>query len=762
MNIRIENIELNTKSSRETKSRVKDAEARKKAVDETLEEAWERILAMKLSDTDRKRVLLVKKAMEEGKIGREPAKEGKRLGKFTKAEALRLYQVLKERMREEKLAELIANTPSNYVLITDEDELKRIVDVPFNVMPEPEIAVDTETTGLDVYIDVIVGVSLTFPNADIHYYIPFKPTKDKRALPSEKIELLRPLIESEKIGKVLHNALFDMAMFARHGIHLENVIWDTQIAAHVLNENEREQHLGGVGSFKLKDLAPRYLKVEADTFDELFGKNFEFHSLPLEVALPYAAKDTHLTWDLYKFQKYHLQRFPSMYEYYTTVEVPLLYVIFDMERNGYILDMEFAKEYGEKLKSEANDLHAWLLAQLSPYHEGEEEINLNAPAQVRVAMEKLLGIEIPNMDSKRTLKPLRSKYEVVDNYLKWKKLVKLSGTYIDALPLKRHPVTGRWHSRFNPMGTVTGRFSSGKDKDADDEVETDFNVQNQPEEARAMFVAPEGKVLVSADFKSQEIRCVAYLSGEPVLIEAFKKGIDPYANMASKYYKRPYWEVNKNPDGTDTKERKSMKTGWLSILYGTSDKSLAEQLGTTVQNAKEFKRELFGSMSDLVDWIKGNEAFAKKHGFVWMDKEQRKRRLPQAKWKKKDIPYGEYWKPEHKDKRIHNSEISKAMRQATNARVQGSSAIQTKVTMIRAHEECKKREGWKLWATVHDELIFEIPEDFTKEDIEVIRDIMVNSYRWGDEIENGTDIEVMKVWGKSKPADVWLAEREAG
>jgi DNA polymerase I len=295
------------------------------------------------------------------------------------------------------------------------------------------------------------------------------------------------------------------------------------------------------------------------------------------------------------------------------------------------------------------------------------------------------------------------------------------------------------------MGTVTGRFSSGKDEE--DKTDQGFNAQNQPGEARPMFIAPPGKVLVGADFKAQEIRCVAYLSGEEVLINAFLEERDPYAMMASNFYKRPYEEVNKNPDGSDTKERKQMKVVWLATLYGMSKYSLAEMLGVPVKEAVQFQSDLFESMPKLNAWIEGNKKFVERNGFVWTDKEARKRRLSDAKLKLKG------WGDPNFSKK------NRALRQATNARVQGSSSLQTKVTMLRAHEYCASKPGWSLWSTVHDELIFEVPEDFTQAEAQDIRDIMLNSYRWGDVVSNGTDIEVSRRWGEGVSVDEWFEIR---
>jgi DNA polymerase-1 len=391
---------------------------------------------------------------------------------------------------------------------------------------------------------------------------------------------------------------------------------------------------------------------------------------------------------------------------------------------------------------------------LSWYHDGEEPLNLNSTQQMRPALSKAIGKNLPNMDAKRTLKPLRNEFEVIADLLEYKKITKLSGTYIDALPTKQNPTTKRWHSRYNPMGTVTGRFSSGKDEE--DTTGQGFNAQNQPQEARPMFVAPPGKVLVGADFKAQEIRCVAYLSGEPVLINAFLEERDPYAMMASNFYKRPYEEVYKNEDGSDTKERKQMKVVWLATLYGMSKYSLAEMLGVDTKAAVQFQSDLFESMPKLNAWIEDNKKFVEQNGFVWTDKQARKRRLPDAKKKRKNIPYGKWNDPKYEESRKHNAAINRALRQATNARVQGSSSIQTKVTMLRAHEYCANKPGWSLWASVHDEQIFEVPEDFTREEAEDIRKIMVESYRWGDVVPNGTDLEVMKRWGEGVSVDKWF------
>lgn len=691
------------------------AAERKTKATETLEDAWIRILAMKNSDPDNAKLHAVKHAMDRGQLGRDPASANKR---FSKAEALRLYAVLAESQRESKLAELVENTPINYVLVTSVEALQ---DVLAKANTESIIAVDTETTGLDVYVDVIVGVSLTLPTFDTHYYIPFEPTQDDRALPADHIELLRPLMESQDVGKVFHNANYDINMFKRHGIELSGLAWDTHPAMALLNENEP--------SFALKNLATRYLNEPSDTFSELFGKNAKFAEVPLDIALVYAAKDTDLTWRLYEFQRKHLEAMPEVLKYYLDVELPLIHAVIEMERTGFDIDIDYAHKYGIEISEEIARLDAELKVELG-------DININSPVQLKEALERITRKQLESTDAKRVLKPLSREFPTIAKLLKYKELTKLYSTYISVLPEKIHPVTGKLHARFNANGTVTGRFSSGGNG---------VNFQNQPYEARKLFVAPPGYVIVGADFSAQEIRCAAYYTGEPALVEAFEQGRDPYATLASEYYGKPYDECYKTADDKDTPERKAMKVGMLASLYGTGPGTLSQQLGGSLQEAKDFLETFFKRYNNIKRWIDETQAEAERYGYVWMDGKKRKRRLPDAKLKTKK------WNdPKRGDK-------MRAMRQGPNARIQGTSAIQTKTTLVNLYKVCRER-NWKLLGSIHDECLVLMPYNFSVADINEFERIMVESYKFGD-IPNKTDIEVMERWGVGVSVADWITRR---
>lgn len=696
-------LDATDRSAATRKSAVSRAKAKQKPP-ESMEDAWQRVLATKLSDADRAKLLRVKAALEAGKIGRHADKLAKR---FSKAEAQALYRDLVEIERVSTLKQMVANTPDNYVMVRDFEGLWDMIAV---LEQEPIIAVDTETTGLDVYSDVIVGMSFTAPTADLHYYVPTDHVEKTAIDTASALTKLAPILANEDIGKVLHNAKYDIHMFRRHGVDMRGLAWDTQEAMQLLNENEP--------SMALKNLATKYLNEPSDTFSELFGKDAKFAEVPLDVAMVYAAKDTHITWKLYEFQRKHFVKMPSIERYMREVEVPLIYAIVDMERNGFVIDLEFAKTYGSEMKLRLDALEAELVEELNG-------INLNSPAQLKPALEALIGRKLESTDAKKVLKPLAKDYPTIAKLLEYKGDMKLYSTYISRLPELIHAKTGRLHAQFRPNGTVTGRFSSGGNG---------VNLQNQPKSARKLFNAPKGHVIMGGDWSQQEVRALAYFTQEPTLLEAYATGRDIYASMASEVYNKPYEEC-----GDGTFERKAMKVGVLSCMYGTGPATLAQQLGITRPEADAFIEDFFKRLPMVQAWIDGNKRYAARHGFVWMDGEQRKRRLPDAK----------------KRVRGYDRDKSRAERQATNAIIQGSSAIQTKVTLIALHDLCK-RKGWQLWATVHDEVLLVVPEDITDAEVSEFERVMLESYPFGD-VQNKTDIEIGRCWGEMKSRKEWFA-----
>lgn len=756
---------------------------------ESFEDAWGRIFDMSNNVTDESRLIEVKQAMEEGSINRD---SGATTRRFSKVEALRMWRVLADEQAKIKLDEMVRDIPDNYKLITDEEELDDFIDI---LKSEDEIVFDVETTGVDVWSDHIVGHVITAINADIHAYIPTKHEDSRYQLDNDLVNnKLRVIYEDETIGKIAHNAKFDIHMLDREGIELNNLVWDTQEAMKLLNENER--------SFALKPLVTKYLNDDSLTYGDLFGQ-VGFDTISLDEALAYAAKDGDVTMRLRDFQRYHLSKMPEVMKYFEEVEVPLIKVVFEMEREGYIIDLDFSRKYGDELREAADRYGAEVQLELVEAlnesrernydedlimpgdeviydHKGKKKIlskvvrldsegiviesidkefgkfptddglvlskvfgdlemykkqplvkvdsiNVNSHVQLKEAIEAYIGRPIDNTNAKQTLEPLSKEFPIIRTLLNYRDNNKLLTTYVDALPEMISKKTGKLHSNFNQNGAKTGRFSSNKP-----------NLQNQPPEARSMFIAPKGYYIVSADFSAQEVRIIASESREQVLLDAFESGVDAYASLASEFFDKPYDECYKNPDGSDTEERKRMKVVLLMSMYGASKHGLATALDIDVDEADKFLRDFFIKYSKIDAFIKRTHKYANKYGYVWIGGEQRKRRLPEARG----------------DMKMYDWKRNKTMRQGPNAIIQGEAAIQAKRTMIELSKESKER-GWLPFAVIHDEVIVLMPETSVKADFDALDKIMTQTYKL-DGVDNVTDIEVQKRWGSSITVDEFL------
>lgn len=674
------------------------------------------IFETKLTDNDRKRLGMVYEAIKKGElgVGVEDMK------KFSKSHALKLYQELVVINREATIKRMIQEKPSNYILVKDIVTLGNMVEL---MEKETLLAVDTETTGLDVYRDRIVGISVSLPEANMHYYVPFGHETGEKQLP-EKVVLkaFTPALTDASIKKVFHNAKYDIHMFIRHGIRIAGLYWDTMIAMILLNENEP--------SMALKNLATKYGRHfgfidKSATYEELFGRG-GFENTPLNIGSVYAIKDTALTLSLYRWQYECFnarQDLMDILNYFLEVEMPLLDVVVDMEQTGFTLDMERVESLRAEYSSEVERLKRALKEYFG-------DINVNSNAQliekiynewgllkhVKHVLKREQGSYKLSVDAK-VLKIL-SKYNAgIKLLLEYREKNKLLTTYIDAMPERLSP-DGKIHASFNQAGTVTGRFSSNNP-----------NLQNITGSMRKMFVAPEGQVILAGDFSQQEVRFLAHYTKEPALVEAYNTGQDLYAKSASETFGKPIEEC-----GDGSKYRKMMKFGVLSVMYGTGEATLADQLGITEAEAGAFIKRFYDKNPMVAAWIQENVKSLHAHKYVEI-MGGRKRRLP--------------------DVLSHVSWIrAKAERQATNARIQGSAAVQTKVTMLRLAELCK-RKGWKMLFTIHDEIAVLAPDTITRADVKEFEDVMVNSFPL--DVPNKTDIVIEKRWSDGTSVEEWFA-----
>jgi DNA polymerase I len=709
-------LTLNIKTDVGATDRLADAVKKKKAATETVDEAWLRILALNNKEAELVKLQEVKSAIDSGLIGRAPDDADKKL---SKTEIInRIYPRLKEIKREAILREMVEKTPSNYWLITDKEKLAEFAGI---LEKESEIVFDVETTGTNWHTDYVVGHVITAINADIHAYIPTKHKTDHTQLAHDLVnDTLRRFYENEQVGKLAHNAKFDMHMLRNEGITVRGLTFDTQVACHVLNENEPSK--------RLKDLVTKYLRIESLTYEDLFG-NVGFDSVSdLSIALAYAAKDGDVTKKLRDFQRHHLEK-TELLEYYSTVENPLIAYVVEMERAGFLLDQERAKFLADEQAQILFDTEEKLREMFGV----DESFNFNSPKQLtellygRLRLDKHLakadikkGKDGQYPTNKAALNFLKNYHEGVEFLMSYRSASKSFGTYFDKMP-RSAQADGRVYGQFNQDTTDTGRFSSSEP-----------NMQNIPAIAKTMFVAPPGKVILSGDFSQQEPRILTHSSGEPYLTEIYRTGQDFYSAAAAKLFKKSIEEC-----GDGSKYRKMMKTGVLAVMYGTGETTLAKQLGITVPEAKKFIADFYKEYTQVKAFMDGLVTYCKKHGFIRM-LYGRKRRV-------KEINSRQFW------------EKSRAERQIKNSFVQGSAAIQTKKTMIEIGKLCE-RKGWKVAFSIHDEIGVYAPETITIEEVKEFEEVMLNTVRLN--VPNKTDIEISRRWGEGVSVDDWFKQKE--
>jgi DNA polymerase-1 len=745
------------------KTRSKKASAKKEAskFEPTWEQVWngyenpksgkwkKGIWELKNSESDLEWLKEVKGAVESGEIGLENpvTKEAIPTGKFSKARAKELFAVLEQKKRQQRLQQMVDECPDNYYLITETEQMEQLVK---ELEEELETGLDSETTGLDVYVDIMVGISITLPVYDYHVYIPFGHTTGEKQLPRDYVlQMLKPyLLGNNK--KFLHNAKFDRHMFIRHGLNIFGEIHDTQIGAKVLNENEQ--------SNRLKDLLTKYkhylgFKEDSWTFEQLFGKNCNFATVPLEIAKVYACKDTHGCYLLGKWQEGHLKAREGLANIFYKVESPLLPVVVDMEQAGMLCDLEFGKEYGHELTEYLNELKQEIESELG-------DVNLNSPQQMKKLLYEDLGLDdVSGKQStdKKTLEILADELPILHTVLKYKDLFKLNSTYISALP-EKVKVDGRIHGQFNQDKTDTGRFSSQEP-----------NLQNLPSRARKLVIAPDNKVIWGIDFSQIEPRFLAHITGDEELKKPYLEGFDLYSTLASRVFKVPLEQC-----GDGSKYRKMMKTGLLAVMYGTSMWTLSKQLKITVEEAERFIEDFFKAYPKVKSWIESVWEFVKENEYVECQFGRKRRfpkhrelarvydakkaeilkiigreTLPQDFWNRKKYPQLSYQLK--KAFQSVKKSVERVRRQAVNFLIQGASATIMKIAMLKMDAFLKKHD-WKMIATVHDELLMETDETISHDQIIEMEQCMSQCIKL--DVPLKCDVEVMKTWGSGFKFDV--------
>ena len=694
----------------------------------------------------------------------------------------------------------LAHHEDDYIIIRTVEELREYIN---SARLNDELAIDTETTGLNPLTVSIVGVCLYTPGQKAAY-IPINHksyvtgTRTSNQLTEEQVSNELKIFDGKWI---FHNAKYDIRV-CRHCLNIDLIpYWDTMLAAYCIDEEE---------SHRLKDLHLKYCDgtdTESLTFDKLFG-GIVFDNVPINVAYLYAAGDAIKTYELYKYQQSILNRrnMPGPYNVFMNIEMPLISVVCNMEDRGVCLDFNICSSLSEKyhkLKDEAqiraDKAISMYKEQIDNYRMSNtncklsDPISLSSPTQLAILFYDILKLESPDKKSPRgTGEEILQSFskgkhkDICEAILEMRGLEKLLGTYIDKMP-QIALGDGRVHCTYNQYGAKTGRFSS-----------QDPNLQNIPshnKEIRTMFKATDGYVLIGGDYSQQEPMVTAHLSQDKKMIKAFTDGKDIYATIASLAFHKPYDECKEfRPDGTvnkDGKERRTQaKSIVLGILYGRQIPSIAEQLGVSAKEAQNIYDSVLRAFPELAQFIEVSQTMAKDLGYVttaW----GRRRHLKDMQLPRYEFSYTgttvnfdplafgskvSNEVPEKEKKRItelldmcrgwqqknaiieqarqegikikdNGAFIAQAERQCVNARVQGSAADMAKLAMIAIdNDERMKELDFHLLIQVHDEVIGECPKENAKEVKERLSLLMREAPKGMIQLPFRCDCEVTYNW----------------
>jgi len=547
----------------------------------------------------------------------------------------------------------------------------------------PLVGFDTETTGLETMSARLVGMS--FAVGDSAAYLPLAhdyPGAAAQIGIEQALTRLRPWLEDAQRKKVGQNLKFDAHVLANHGVRLAGIAHDTLLESYVYEVHLRHD---------LDSLAQRHLGWTTISYDEVTGKGaarIPFSAVEIERATAYAAEDADCALAIHDVLYPRIRADEKLRRVYETIELPVMPVLFEMERNGVLLNRE-------KLESQSHELGKTMLAlEQKAYEAAGQPFNLNSPKQIQEILFERQGLPVkkktpsgqPSTDED-VLAELALDYRLPKLLLEFRAVAKLKSTYTDKLPKMMDAQTGRVHTTYSQAVAVTGRLASN-----------DPNLQNIPvrtaegRRIREAFIAPKGWKLVSADYSQIELRIMAHLSGDEGLRHAFAHGHDVHRATAAEVFGLPLEKVSED-------ERRTAKTINFGLIYGMSSFGLAQNLGIERTTAQAYIDSYFSRYPGVKRYMDATREQARRAGYV-------------------ETLFGRrLWLPEMKSGSPGRRQA--AERAAINAPMQGTAADLIKLAMVSV-QDWLRRDGLRarLVMQVHDELVLEVPA----EELDVIQE----------------------------------------
>ena len=559
---------------------------------------------------------------------------------------------------------------SRYETLLTEADLNRWMD---KLKQAKLFALDTETDNLDYMAANLVGISFALENGEAAY-LPLQLDylgAPKTLETTTALALLKPILENPAIQKVGQNFKYDLTIFARNGIDVQGVAFDTMLESYVLNST---------GRHNMDDLAKRYLGHQTISFEEIAGKGknqLTFNQIPLEQAAEYAAEDADVTMKLQQVLWEKLSKEPTLEKLFKEMELPLLGVLSRMERRGVLIDSDALFLQSNEIANRLSELEeqAYVLA--------GQPFNLASTKQLQEILFDKLGLPVIQKTPKgapstneEVLEELAFSHELPKVLVEHRGLSKLKSTYTDKLPQMVNPQTGRVHTSYHQAVTATGRLSS-----------SDPNLQNIPirnEEGRRIrqaFIAREGFTVVAADYSQIELRIMAHLSQDQGLINAFTQGKDIHRSTAAEIFGVALDEVT-------SEQRRNAKAINFGLIYGMSAFGLSRQLGIGRADAQSYMDLYFKRYPGVQTFMHDIREKAKAQGYV-------------------ETLFG---------RRLYLPDINSsngmrrkaAERVAINAPMQGTAADIIKRAMIQLDQTLQNDPDIAMIMQVHDELVFEV------------------------------------------------------
>ncbi|HTM65761.1 MAG TPA: DNA polymerase I [Flavipsychrobacter sp.] len=587
----------------------------------------------------------------------------------------------------------IEQIPHDYKLITTTEAIDALV---AELIQQTELAFDTETTNIDAMLAEIIGMSFSWKKGE-GYYVALPEDRDEV---TKILQRFQAAFEKQELLWIGQNLKYDMTMLRHYGFELKGKLYDTMLANYVIEpEGKRNMDL----------LSAKYLCYKPVSIETLIGKGKNQKSMrdvEVEVVKEYAVEDADVTLQLKHCFDPMVDK-AEVRPVLEEIENPLLPVLMEMEYEGVGIDVNFLKEYSEEMEFEIRQAEERVFG-----HAGVK-FNLGSPKQLGEVLFDLMKLD----SAKKTktgqyatgedvLQKLRNKHQIIEDILVYRELTKLKSTYIDSLPQLIHPKTGRVHTCFNQAVAVTGRLSS-----------TNPNLQNIPirtdrgREIRKAFVRRgEGWKLLSADYSQIELRIIAAISGDESMIQAFKENKDIHTATSAKVYGVEETEVT-------PQMRRAAKAVNFGIIYGQSAWGLAESLSISRTEAKEIIDNYFKQYPSIKQYMDNQMNFARETGYV-QTLRGRKRWL--------------------RDINSSNQTVrGYAERNAINMPIQGTAADMIKLAMVQVYRLIREAGlHTKMILQVHDELVFDVPENEVDKATALIKEGMQKAM----ELPNGVPV----------------------